>query len=153
MRCVREALRSSFLVDDFIVPPSRFTQTSDRCLKALNSVFSADLTGVPSLEIVRILSRMIKERRFKVHPNVMSCLLNLRLRTELGIRASQTHVDKPVAEQLSFKQRQKKKDQPHLSKKAKKALKERKEIEKDLREAEAEVDKEERAITVSTLAF
>ncbi|KAF6765174.1 nucleolar complex-associated protein 3 [Ephemerocybe angulata] len=122
-------------------------ETSERCLKALNSVFRADLTGVPSLEIVRILNRMVKERRFKVHPNVMSCLLNLRLRTELGVRASQTRVDKEVQEKLSFKQRQKKKDQPHLSKKAKKALKERKEIEKDLREAEAEVDKEERAIT------
>lgn len=93
---------------------------------------------------------MVKERRFKVHPNVLSCLSNLRLRTELGVRASQTKVDKENPDaKLSYKQRLKKKDQPHLSKKAKKALKERKEIEKDLHEAEAEVDKEERAITVS----
>lgn len=97
---------------------------------------------------MRILNRMIKERRFKVHPNVLSCLLHLRLRTELGIRASQTRADKEEVKQ-AHKQKVKKKDQPHLSKKAKKTLKERKEIEKELREAEAEVDKEERAITVS----
>ena len=40
-------------------------------------------------------------------------------------------------------------DQPHLSKKAKKVLKEKKEIEKEMQEAAAEVDKEERAANVS----
>ncbi|KAF7338322.1 Nucleolar complex-associated protein 3 [Mycena venus] len=37
--------------------------------------------------------------------------------------------------------------QPHLSKKARKVLKEKKEIDREFREAEAEVDKEERAVT------
>ena len=118
----------------------------------MTGVFRADLTGEASLEIVRLMNRMVKERHFKVHPNVLSCLLNLRLRTELGVRASQTRVDKEQRhDKQSHKQKSKKKDQPHLSKKAKKALKERKEIERELREAEAEVDKEERAITVSLL--
>jgi nucleolar complex protein 3 len=40
-------------------------------------------------------------------------------------------------------------DQPHLTKNMKKALREKKEIAKEFRETEAEVDKEERAITVS----
>ena len=40
-------------------------------------------------------------------------------------------------------------DQPHLSKKAKKVLKERKEIAKEMHEAAAEVDKEDRAANVS----
>jgi nucleolar complex protein 3 len=44
----------------------------------------SDLTGVPSLEAVRLLNRMIKERRYQVHPNLLSCLLHLRLKTELG---------------------------------------------------------------------
>ncbi|RXW24153.1 hypothetical protein EST38_g1720 [Candolleomyces aberdarensis] len=123
-------------------------ETSERCLSTINGVFRADLTGEPSLEIVQTLNRMIKERRFKVHANVLSCLLSLRLRTELGVRASQTRVDKEQRhDKQSHKQKAKKKDQPHLSKKAKKALKERKEIQRELREAEAEVDKEERAIT------
>ncbi|EAU88570.2 nucleolar complex-associated protein 3 [Coprinopsis cinerea okayama7 len=120
-------------------------ETSERCLNTLNSVFRADQTGEASLEIVRILNRMVKERRFKIHPNVLSCLLNLRLRTELNVRASQTTAEVPDSKEK--KKRKKKSDQPHLSKKAKKMLKERKEIEKEMREAEAEVDKEARSVT------
>lgn len=97
-----------------------------------------------------MLNRMIKERRFAIHPNVLSCLLHLRLRTELGVRASDTKVEKEVQKDQDQRRRKgKKSDQPYLSKKAKKALKEKKEIEKEMREAEAEIDKEERAATVS----
>ena len=91
---------------------------------------------------------MIKERHFKVHPNVLSCLLHLRLRTELGVRASDTHASKAEAEKPVRNGKGKKPEKVHLSKKAKKALKEKKEIDKELREAEAEVDKEERKNTV-----
>lgn len=115
-------------------------------------MFRADNTGVPSLELVRLLNRMIKERKFNVHPEVLSCLLHLRLKTELGVRASETKADKDDANKSQAKGRRGKGkgkgEQVHLSKKAKKVLKERKEIEKEMREAEAEVDKEERAVTV-----
>ena len=99
---------------------------------------------------------MIKERKFAIHPNVLSCLLHLRLRTELEVRASDTKVEKEgqnVRDQRRRKGRRT--EQPYLSKKAKKALKEKKEIEKEMHEAEAEIDKEERAATVShqTLHF
>ena len=100
-----------------------------------------------SLEIVRLLNRMIKERHFKVHPRVLSCFLHLRLRTELGIRSSDTHAEKPDT-QRQKRLKDKKIAPVHLGKKAKKALKEQKEINKELREAEAEVDKEERKTTV-----
>jgi nucleolar complex protein 3 len=109
-------------------------------------VFRRDLTGEPSLEIVRLLNRMIKERHYKIHPNVLLCLLHLRLRTELGVRASDQSVDK--TETTEHKSLKKKSQKVHLSKKARKALKEQKEIRKELREAEAEVDKEERKATV-----
>jgi len=92
---------------------------------------------------------MIKERHFKVHPNVLGCLLHLRLRTELGVRASDRSVDKPELNKKDKHMKGKKAQPVHLSKKAKKALKEQKEIHKELREAEAEVDKEERKTTVS----
>lgn len=98
---------------------------------------------------------MIKERRFNVHPEVLTSLAHLRLKTELGIRASETTVDKPddlkMGKTKAAARRAKGKEtgQPHLSKKAKKALKERKEIEKEMNEAVAEVDKEERAANVS----
>ncbi|CAL1704830.1 unnamed protein product [Somion occarium] len=128
-------------------------KNSDLCLNTIIKVFRADLTGVPSLEVVRLLNRMIKERRFSVHPEVLSCLLHLRLKSELGVRSSDSRADRPeeqngkkYAKGRAAGRRAKGKatDQPHLSKKAKKALKERQEIQKEMREAAAEVDKEER---------
>lgn len=89
---------------------------------------------------------MVKERHFNVHPNVLTCLLSLRLKTELGVRASDS---KANPNEPPPKRKNDKKEQPHLSKKAKKVMKEKKEIEREFREAEAEVDKEERAVTVS----
>lgn len=129
-------------------------QSSELCLNTLIHVFREDLTGVVSLEIVRLLNRMIKEKRFNVRPEVLSCLLYLRLKTELGIRASDSSVDKPLKKESGSKaaaRRAKGKttELPHLSKKAKKALKEKREIDKEYREAEAEVNKEERMTTVS----
>ncbi len=119
-------------------------------------MFHADKTGVPSLEVVRLLNRMIKERRFNVHSNVLTCLLHLRLKTELGVRASEAKVEREIKRE-KVKQGKKLKGQgavsTHLSKKARKALKERKEIEKEMKEAEVSVDKEERASNVSRDSF
>ncbi|KAH9951376.1 nucleolar complex-associated protein 3 [Amylocystis lapponica] len=128
---------------------------SDLCLSSLVTVFRADITGEASLEVVRLLNRMIKERKFKVHPEVLSCLSHLRLKTELGVRASSSRADKTDTgstkthgrEGDKGKGKAKRAEKPHLSKKARKALKERQEITKEMREAEAEVDKEERAAT------
>ncbi|KIM87032.1 hypothetical protein PILCRDRAFT_815467 [Piloderma croceum F 1598] len=127
---------------------------SDLCLNTLVKILRADLTGVSSLEIVRLLNRMIKERRFNVHPDVLSCLLHLRLKTELGVRSSELRADKEESVKIHSKGKAaarraqgKPTDQPHLSKKIKKVLKEKKEIEREFRDAEAEVDKEERAST------
>ncbi|KAJ7632584.1 nucleolar complex-associated protein-domain-containing protein [Roridomyces roridus] len=128
-------------------------ETSEQCLDAIRQVFRADLTGVASLEVLRLMNRMVKEKRFNVHPNVLSCLLSLRLKTELGVRSSESHADKPEPKRSSSskdaQRRAKGKPtaQPHLSKKARKAMKEKKEIDREFREAEAEVDKEERAAT------
>lgn len=129
---------------------------SGMCLNILNSVFRADVTGVPSLEIVRILNRMIKERRFQIHPNVLTCLLNLRLKSELNVRASNLRADDSDRAGSPRKNKEvgartREGNQPHLSKKARKALKERKEVEKEFREAEAVVDKEERSARVSAV--
>jgi nucleolar complex protein 3 len=118
-------------------------------------VFRSDLTGTSSLEIVRLLNRMIKERRFNVHPKVLSCLVHLRLKTELVTRTSDSKTDskddaKSYTRGKAAARRAKGKatGQPYASKKGRKALKERKEIDRELQDAEAEVDKEERANTV-----
>lgn len=124
-------------------------------MNTLISILREDRTGVPSLEAVQLLNRMIKERHFNVHPEVLTCLLHLRLKTELNVRASDSKVDKAQTSTQSKgraaarRAKGKPTDQPHLSKKTRKVLKERKEIEREMRDAEAEVDKEERANTVS----
>jgi len=126
-------------------------------MNSVISVFRADQTGVPSLEVVRLLNRMIKERRFNVHPSVLTCLLRLRLKTELGVRASEAKVEREEIKREKVKQGKKLNGQgavsTHISKRARKALKERKEIEKEMKEAEAGVDKEERTANVSRDSF
>lgn len=89
---------------------------------------------------------------------MLSCLLHLRLKTELGVRSSESHTDKPepvkrssYGKDAARRAKGKPTAQPHLSKKARKALKEKKEIDREFREAEAEVDKEERAVTVCSI--
>lgn len=106
---------------------------------------------------------MIKERRYQVHPNVLSCLLHLRLKTELGdVRASTSKAEKEGERRKGKLSAQKAKElrargkgrkaegqgQAHLSKKAKKTKKALKEIREEMEEAEAEVDLEEKATQV-----
>ncbi|PFH54386.1 hypothetical protein AMATHDRAFT_72874 [Amanita thiersii Skay4041] len=129
-----------------------WNEASEMCLDALISVFRADLTGVASLEIVRLLNRMIKEKRFQIHPKVLSCLLHLRLKSELNVRASNSKADKATpgntlskGKAAARRAKGKATSEHHISKRARKTLKERKEIEKELHEAEAQVDREERA--------
>ncbi|KAG9001125.1 hypothetical protein FRB94_004923 [Tulasnella sp. JGI-2019a] len=126
-----------------------WTNTSDMCLSSVITIFRADSTGVPSLELVRLLNRMIKERHYRVHPNVLSCLLYLRLKTELaGVRASAGRATKDAVPKKPMKMRKKDKKalRPHLSKKAKDTKKELEGIQREMDEAEAEVDLEDRAV-------
>ncbi|KAI6133958.1 hypothetical protein EDD17DRAFT_1815413 [Pisolithus thermaeus] len=102
------------------------------------SIFRNDLTGVPSPEIVQLLNKMIKERYFKVQSEVRTRLLHLRLKNELDVRASDTKVDR--TEKLKKYSKGK-----AASRQGEESIKERKEIEEEIREAEAEVDKEEGA--------
>ncbi|TRM57583.1 nucleolar complex-associated protein-domain-containing protein [Schizophyllum amplum] len=128
--------------------------SSDLCRSTINIVFRADQSGTPSLEIVRLLNRMVKEKHFQVHPNALECLTNLRLMRELGsVRASQSKVDRDPDQQGKAKGKKgKKQDKAYLSKKARKTQKERKEIEREMHEAEEVVDHEERqAIHTETL--
>lgn len=129
-----------------------FIQLSDLCLQTLGKILRQDASGEVSLEVVRLLNRTVKEKHFNVNPQVLSCLLQLRLKNELGTRASETRAEKEprssASKNASRRSKGKLTDQPHLSKKAKKMFKERKEIEREFREAEAEVDKEERQAMV-----
>ena len=63
------------------------------CLDAVIYLFQHDTTTTAfnSLHLVRLISRLVRARGFAVRPEVISALLNLRLKEELGggrIRAS-----------------------------------------------------------------
>ena len=125
-------------------------QGSELCHSSLVRVFQEDTAGAVSLEIVRLLNRMTKESKYRVNPKVLSCLLHLRLKTEIGVRASKTSVER---QPMKTKSKDKHKKgaavrQTHLSKKAKKVLKEKGAIRRDMKEAEGEVDREDRNKTV-----
>ncbi|CAN6596408.1 nucleolar complex-associated protein 3 [Trichomonascus vanleenenianus] len=109
-----------------------------KCMTTIESIFKQDEEGQVSFEIVRMMSKMIKARHYKVDPSLLTSLLDLRLLTELSVKADLDKVDKAEGPKL------KKKDRVHLSKKERKARKERKEIEKELERAETAVSQEER---------
>lgn len=93
---------------------------------------------------------MIKESKYRVNPNALSCLLHLRLKAEVGVRASNTSTEKhPKKNDTKGKRGKGTAAAPtHLSKKVKKILKEKEVIRQEVKEAEVEVDKEERNKTV-----
>lgn len=116
-----------------------------------------DLNGEVSLEIVRLLNRMIKERTYRVNARVLDLLLHLRLRDELGNTRADTqrasrgdalHKSKVGKDKAKPKDVRAGKGQ-HLSKKQVKEMRERAEIDEEMKEANAEVDLEERERNVS----
>jgi len=134
-------------------------QDCEMVLQAFISVFKLDNTAVHSQTLVRLLARMIKERKFQVHPNVLSCLMHLRLRSELehmrdgknskagkGKFKGKGKGKEDGATEPKFKSEVRKKWQ---TKNQRKREKEMKEVLKEQAEAEAEVDLEERAQVVS----
>ncbi len=71
----------------------------------------------------------------------------------MGVRASQRNAarDEPTKPRVKLSKRDKKAARPHLSKKARETRKEMKVVEKEMAEAEAEVDEEDRATQVTCI--
>ncbi|KAJ9479930.1 Nucleolar complex-associated protein 3 [Pseudozyma hubeiensis] len=142
------------------------------CYQAICTVVKEDLTGEVGLEVVRLIHRMTKERRYKVNSKVLDVLLFLRLKDELGNkRSSTTTSTDPDAEaekerreyaerkaQMKAREGKGKKGggkgvtskevrkglATHLSKKQVKKQRQLREIEDEMKEAEATVDLAER---------
>lgn len=134
-------------------------EDAEMCLQAIITVFRQDVAANHSFTLLRLIARMIKERHFKVHPNVMACLLHLRLRSELSMDEDDGKKGKGKGRGKSGRGKDKEREQPKvksevrkqwMTKNRRKAEKERKEVEKELEAAEAEVDVEERKTVVST---
>lgn len=138
-------------------------EDSALCATTLTDVLRNDHGGDASLEVVRLLNRMIKERSYRVNARVLDLLLHLRLREELGNRRGDTRVvDRKSKEDEGAAKLKRKigkdKAKPgeirkglgkHLSKAEVKKMRERKEIEAEMKEADAEIDVEERERNVS----
>ena len=111
------------------------------------SVFKADLSAQHSQTLVRLIARMMKERKFQVNPKILGCLLHLRLIHELDPkRETKKKDDQGTKVKAKFKSDVREK---WRTKNQKKKDKEMKEIRKEMAEAEAEVNEEERAQVVS----
>lgn len=124
----------------------QWNEGADLCRKALIEVFENDESGKYSLDAVKMITRMVKSKSYIVSENAINLFLHLRLKDEMVPEASKKNDDEVVGK------KRKNKDKPFLTKKAKKALKETKEIEKEFREAEAVVSKEEKEKNVSHTA-
>lgn len=106
-----------------------------KCVSTLEELLVEDsCNGDISLELVVLLSKSIRRRAFNVDESIINILLSLTVLNDYSPN-SRENDDSPKL---------KKKDRIHLSKKERKQLKERKLIDKEMREAEQAVTAEQR---------
>ncbi|KAM0716382.1 hypothetical protein Q7P37_007827 [Cladosporium fusiforme] len=122
--------------------PSGKDQDYTRCLNALETTFKNDDDGYISLEVVGQLTKMMKSRNWQFHESVLNSLLHLRLLNEFSGKASSERVDKAAKEEEPVKKPTQKK--VFRTKREKKVMRERKEVEKEMTVADAAVSYEER---------
>jgi nucleolar complex protein 3 len=106
------------------------------CVKTLETMLDGDDTGEVSFDIVRLLTKTLRSRNFRVDESALNIFLSLNILSDYDPNATE--------EERNEKLKLKKKDRVHLSKKERKARKERKEIEEEMRKAEQKVSEEER---------
>ena len=114
-----------------------------KCREALEQLFENDDEGHASLEAVSQLTRMIKGKNFYIHEDVLNTFLHLRLLSEFAHKASTNHVDKDEEQDGKAGKKLKQKKE-YRSKRERKLLKERREVAKEMKEADAAVSFEER---------
>lgn len=113
----------------------------NKCRETLEDVFAKDTDGVVSLEAVRLLSKMMRAKEYRIDEGVLNTFLHLRLLSEFSSKASINRVDRPEDETNGKKQKQKRE---FRTKRERKVEKERKVVEKDMKEADALVSHESR---------
>lgn len=108
----------------------------NRCLRTLETLLKEDEeSGEISLEVTRLLCKTLREKKFRVDESVINIFLSLSLLNDYDPNGNKEADDKPKL---------KKKDRVHLSKKERKARKERIEIEAEMNRAEQVVTAAER---------
>jgi len=115
-----------------------------RCIQTLEAFFAADDDGAPSLEAVSLLTKMMKAKSYRVREEVLNTFFHLRLLSELSARSSSTHRENVDGVSKMHGRRVKKEKWEHRSKNERKFDRERKAVEKDMRQADALVTHEDR---------
>lgn len=126
----------SLIIRRICKPNLRADSMSERSIKTLESILNDDKDGIISLEIVRILCKTAKIRKYNVEESVINILLSLDVLSDYDPNTKEEHDQKKI--------KMKKKDRIHLSKKQRKSRKEMKQIEEEMRRAEQSVTVEER---------
>lgn len=112
-----------------------------RCREALEKLFEEDEDGNVSLEAVTLLTKMMKAKHYNFDESVLNTFLHLRLLSEFHRKASYNTVEKDE-DQINGKKIKQKRE--FRTKRLRKELKEKKAIEKEMKEADAAVSHEER---------
>ncbi|VEU21029.1 DEKNAAC102016 [Brettanomyces naardenensis] len=108
-----------------------------KCVKTLEALLIEDAeAGNLSFDIVRFLCRAIRHREFRVDESVINIFLSLAVLGDYDPVAT--------AEEKEMKMRTKKNDRVYLTKKQRKQYKERKQIEKEMDQAEQKITVEQR---------
>ena len=115
-----------------------------KCVKTFETFFEADDDGAPSMEAVSLLTKTMKAKDFRVREEVLNTFFRLRLLSELAPESSEPRSGRSGDVSRLHGRRLKKEKWEHRSKKEKKLAKERKVVEKDMAEADASVNYEER---------
>ena len=111
-----------------------------KCREALEQLFRDDEEGHASLDVVAQLTTMMKKKDYSIHESVLNTFLHLRLLNEFTQKGAPNRIDRREDDEgpkPKFKKE-------FRTKKERKIMKERKQVEKELKEADATVSYEEK---------
>jgi nucleolar complex protein 3 len=125
----------------------RVDENTVKCRETLQTIFRSDDDGYVSHEAVQMLTKMIKAKNYNVDEGVINTFLHLRLLSEFTHKASNTSVDRNDEDEdddNSKRGKKMKQKREFLTKRQRKARRENKAIEEEMRQADAAVSHEER---------
>ncbi|KAI9350285.1 CBF/Mak21 family-domain-containing protein [Obelidium mucronatum] len=108
----------------------------------ISKLFDGDVSGEPSLEAVKLMARMIKNKDYRVDEAVLKTFMHLRLKDEMALPEAESDPNKKHRNDKNKRKRDK--FTPHVSKKMRKVQKKEGEVESELKEAEATYSQEEK---------
>ena len=70
------------IVDNIVqmMANNRYPQLSDFCCETITKIFKSDKLGEISLEVVKAMAKLVKQRNYKLDPKVLRTFLSLRIK-------------------------------------------------------------------------